>query len=154
MSDAADSYDEENFPFFNIDGKEVCNKEVCVAQLLKDGILFVSGRELKWTEHYKDGDMECSTICLMVNCNDLFAWGTADCEGLPYREIGPLWKAWKSGPWGVTRWCCVRRNEQPQGPVKRRMIAEGHWDETLESLPENYETRFYREEKERKSNES
>lgn len=70
-------------------------------------------------------------------CNDVFAWGCADVEELPYSEIMPLWRAWKADKvWGTAKWCCRQRNMKPQQPVIRRMKEAGVWDEAMEALPD------------------
>lgn len=76
-------------------------------------------------------------IVLCVNCSDVFAWGCADFEPLPLGEVEGFVKMYREIPGGSTRWCCIRRNQQPQPPVKRTMIERGEWDEVLEALPKN-----------------
>jgi len=75
---------------------------------------------------------------ILVGCNDMFA-GCADAEDLPFEEIPKLYALWeqKKGD-GVIKWVCLRRNEQPQKPIKEQMIKDGTWDDDLEKLPVNH----------------
>ncbi len=115
--------------FYSITGpdgvtKEYCNEELAVSEMLHDGPLFIS---------YADYDKQ-TKICVL--CNDLFAWGCSDAEDLPVSEIGAVYKLWKADPmWGTSKWCCHRRNLQPQPPVKKAMQTAGSWDEAMEKLP-------------------
>ena len=104
------------------DGAEHCDVEAALAILLREEVLFASaGSE--------------AAIVLSVNCNDVFGWRCADAEPLPYDEVGNLYRAWSSGPWGVARWCCLRRRQRPQARVEARMRQAGAWDEAVEALP-------------------
>ncbi len=47
-----------------------------------------------------------------------------------------MWHADKV--WGPTRWVCIKRDEQPQGPIVRDMKKAGAWDAVMEALPLNY----------------
>lgn len=85
------------------------------------------------------------TAAIFVNASDIFAWGSADGEpiktadGDPGSEIIALYKCWKENEqWGFAKWLCLKRNEQPQRPVKEKMIESGVWNDQLEALPENY----------------
>lgn len=90
--------------------------EAALAELLAAEVIF-------WNE------------CLYVLCNDLFAWGCADGEPIKGSdEIEAVWRAWKSGSWGVERWCCLRRQMRPQYVIEQSMKKAGVWDETLEAL--------------------
>lgn len=89
---------------------------------------------------------------LWVLCNDMFAWALADLEELPLSEVPILWAMWYADPkWGDIKWCCIRRNEQPQNPVVEMMKEAGSWDETMEALPENQYDAAWRKEHERKA---
>lgn len=92
---------------------------------------FVPLPDARWTAE------EARTIAVGVICNDVFAWGCADAEELPYSEIIPLWRAWKADKvWGTAKWCCRQRGVKPQQPVIRRMKEAGVWDEAMEALPD------------------
>lgn len=116
------------------DGKEWwVHEEEALAVLLDAQAVFANGRK-----YICEGGEQPETVVLFVNCNDVFAWGCADAEDLPYGEIAAVYEAWEhpSG-WGVERWCCIRRNEKPQRPVEERIRGDGAWDAVMEALPEN-----------------
>lgn len=92
---------------------------------------------------------------LWVLCNDMFAWACADQEELPltFDAITELWQMWYADQkWGDVKWCCVRRNEQPQEPVIGMMKKAGSWDDVMEALPENKYDAAWRREREAKAN--
>lgn len=127
MADVDDSV------FYTVNGKEHCDTAKALSEMLAGGVLFANGRD-----YFEGAEKGGNTVVLYVLCNDLFVWGCADGEDLPYAEIGPLYKAWKADPkWGVDKWCCHHRNEQPQGPVITRMKNDGSWDDAMEALPQN-----------------
>jgi hypothetical protein len=66
-------------------------------------------------------------ISLEVNCNDLFVWGCADGEPIPYSQLGYLYYTIENTPgrWGADLWACVRRCEMPQDPIRVSMEAGG-----------------------------
>lgn len=117
--------------FFELDGEEYCMKELALARMLQADILFCN------TGYFGEGEMREQTVVLFVNCNDLFAWGCADAEPVREDEIGDLYKAWQSGKYGVDKWCCKRRKQQPQGPMEKLIRAAGEWDAEMEALPAN-----------------
>jgi hypothetical protein len=126
------SENEENI-FFDVDGKEYCVEEMALERLLKDEVLFANEREV-----FYGGKSAGHTVVLYVNCNDVFAWGCADAENLPFEEIGNLYKMHVASPgWGSVKWCCKQRKQKPQKPVEAEMRKDGVWDEMMESLPEN-----------------
>ena len=105
------------------------NEESAVIELLADGVLFTGPRG--------------EGVMLIVNCNDLFYWATADTEGCKYGELESLYKAWKDDPhWGVSIWCCFHRQLQPQKPVREKMQRDGVWTDALAALPEPGELRW------------
>ena len=107
-----------------------------LAQLLKDRVLFPNERQTAFQGELEEG----TTTVLYVNCSDIFVWGCADAENLPNNEIKNLYNFHidpNNKGWGSDKWCCIRRNEQPQRPVIDRMKAEGAWDDVMESLPLN-----------------
>jgi len=128
-------------------GVEHCDIEAALAILLREEVLFANARRYWSPEWEADpdnpgkmrdsgrGEMAGPTIVLFVNCNDVFGWGCADAEPLPYDEVGNLYRAWSSGPWGVARWCCLRRRQRPQERVEASMRQAGVWDEAVEALP-------------------
>lgn len=123
---------EEEELFYFYDGKEYCNESLALAKLFRDDVLFSNYREYGW-----NGKVEGKTTVVFVMCNDLFYWGTSDGEDLPYDEITNLLKMHLLDPaWGSSKWCCKKRNLQPQKPIKRDMIKSGHWEEWMDALPE------------------
>jgi hypothetical protein len=109
-----------------IDGVEECYEEQVLAYLLEQDVLFAN--------HAK----EPRTICLYVNCSDIFAWAYSDAESITLDELLPLYKLVIENPkWGSTIWICLKRNEQPQNPIIRDMKKDGVWTEELEALPKN-----------------
>lgn len=118
---------------FEVDGKEYCNEEAALSILLRDEVLFCNERDVV----FRGEPSGCTTV-LYVNCNDVFAWACADAEDLPNDEIGNLYKMHIADPkWGSIKWCCHRRNEQPQKPVADDMKLDGSWDESMDDLKEN-----------------
>lgn len=126
--------DGDDDPFFNLsDGTECVHEELALHLLLRDEVLFANERD-----YYYNGERAGSTIVFFVRCNDLFYWACGDSEDLPFTEIGALFKRHRDDPrWGVSKWCCVRRQMQPQAPIRRKMKEAGVWDEEMESLPLN-----------------
>ncbi len=119
--------------FTEYEGKRYFDEEVALAQLLLEGVLFLSYASEK-------------TVSLAVNCNDIFTWGCADAEDLPLNQVEPLYEMVLKHPkWGSSIWCCLQRNEQPQAPVARAMKEAGEWDEIMEKLPENGYDKFCKE---------
>lgn len=79
-------------------------------------------------------------LTVQVNCSDTFAWGCADSEDIESEEeMGTLCEMVRDFPkHGGDRWCCFKRNEQPQEPVVKMMKDHGEWCERMEALPLNY----------------
>lgn len=126
--------DEEDEVIFEINGIEECDDELALAFLLKNEVLFCNNA--------KDPE----TICLYVNCSDVFAWACSDAECITTDEILSLYKAVKENPiWGSTIWVCLKRNEQPQKPIVINMKNDGCWTDELEALPENKVDAFIRQ---------
>ena len=72
---------------------------------------------------------ESRSFPIWVNCSDIFVWGSADAESLPYDEVESLYTLWRRGPhWGGAIWCMIARKEMPQGPVEDVIRSEGIWD--------------------------
>lgn len=118
--------------FFLVNGEECCNEELALSRLLAAGVLFCN------TGYFGDGEQRESTVVLFVNCNDLFAWASADAEAFTCTDIASLYRAWASDKqWGVCKWCCRQRNQRPQTPVEAAMRKAGVWDEGMEALPAN-----------------
>lgn len=107
--------------------------EPMLADLLSAGVLFCNERDYLW-----NGEKAGASIILFVICNDLFVWGSADAEDLPLSELKNLYRMWKKDmTWGSDKWCCKRRNLQPQEPVIEKMKAQGAWEKWMDELPSN-----------------
>lgn len=106
------------------DGKEHYMEDNCLIKLLEDGVAWIN-----------EGS---SPATIGINLNDVFYWACADGEDIAWDEIGPILKMHLTYPsgYGVIKWACLKRNLQPQKPLKKRMIERGAWDEELEALPE------------------
>jgi hypothetical protein len=111
---------------------EYFHEETAILKLLLDDQLFVNGRKFQDL----DGKAREETIVMFVLCNDLFYWGCADAESLPYSEIRKIYEMHIADPtWGTQKWCCLRRNLRPQTPIVKMMRDGGHWDDAMEALP-------------------
>lgn len=126
--------DEDDEVIYMIDGKEECDDELAIAYLLKNEGLFCNNAK------------EPETLCLYVNCSDVFAWACSDAENITTDEILSLYKEVVKNPkWGSTIWVCLKRQEQPQKPIVDDMKKEGFWTDELESLPKNRMDEFIRQ---------
>lgn len=138
---------EEEPMFYTVSGKEYCDEERALAQLLLDGILFCNEREtVEYDYKVVDGQLHVdetkgtsvgeATTVLYVNCNDLFYWACADAERIKNNEIGTFYKMHMANKkWGSAKWCCLKRKMRPQVPIVEAMKKDGFWDAELEALP-------------------
>ena len=121
-----------------------------LAYLMNEEHIFLNTRpyiENPWAEKENWKVSEKETIVAFVNCNDVFAWGCADAEEISVSEevregvtddLHYLLKLYLDmGHWGVVKWCCIQRNEQPQNPVLKDMKLADMWDDEMENLPKN-----------------
>lgn len=121
-------------PVYEWEGEEKVNKAHAIAEMLaRSGTLFISGEGGPFFD--KNGK-EAQPASLWINCNDLFYWGCADAEPLPYDDIESAYMAWKEEPHGLDKWICKRRGKRPQAPVIALMKKKGVWDEEMEALLE------------------
>lgn len=96
-----------------------------LAHMLINEVIFLNDHW--WQKEWPDAAKKLAS--LNVNCNDVFAWGCADAEELPYDEIEPLYRMWRKDPsWGPAVWCMIRRNQMPQKPVEDSIRKAGVWD--------------------------
>jgi hypothetical protein len=108
--------------------------DIALAHLLINNIIFTNSYWAKKEWNKEDKDL----IAVCVICNDIFAWGCADAEELPYDEIENLYEHWVKDPsWGSAVWCIKRRNELPQKPVYDMIMEEGIWDLDKLNLDKN-----------------
>lgn len=109
--------------------KDMFEEEKALAVLLAHDVAFVNSF---WWE--KDlPERIRNSISVNVACNDVFAWGCSDAEGLPHEEIESVYRMWRKDPsWGSAVWCMLQRKQMPQKPVEDIIRKAGIWD--LDSL--------------------
>jgi len=71
----------------------VFEKEDALALMLINKVIFLNC--YWWEEDWPERARKVTALC--VNCNDVFAWGCADAEDLPYAEIENLYRMWRKG---------------------------------------------------------
>jgi hypothetical protein len=99
--------------------------EKALALLLLNDVVFLNNNW--WRKDWpKDAK---KMISINVNCNDVFAWGCADAEGINYSDLEDLWDHFEKDPIsGPTIWCIKKRKEMPQRPVEKKIREAGIWD--------------------------
>ncbi len=117
-----------------IEKKEPTEKEM-IAELLLAKVLFHDFIMCDFTEE---------TICLFVNCNDLFAWRNPNSVDVNSQSINSsgdlknLYESWKrDSAYGIDLWCCMKRQMQPQKVIKDIWKKNGIWNDELENLKLN-----------------
>lgn len=109
--------------------EQIFEEGAALSHLLLNDVVFLNA--LWWEKDCPEHVQKA--IAVSVNCNDIFAWGCADAEGLPYSEIENLYRMWQKDPeWGPAVWCMLKRKEMPQEPVEKLVREGGIWN--LESL--------------------
>lgn len=104
-------------------------EEGALALMIINEVVFLNSNW--WKKDWPEAAQK--SISINVNCNDVFAWGSADAETLPYSQIETLYKMWRKDPsWGAAVWCMIQRNQMPQKPVEKRIREAAIWD--LDSL--------------------
>lgn len=102
--------------------------DMAVALLLINEVLFLS-QIFQGEEVTGEANPALERVALVVNCNDVFAWGCADGEYITHDEIEDLYNMWrKDTAWGPAVWCCKRRKEMPQKPVEDEIRKAGIWN--------------------------
>ncbi len=99
--------------------------ETALAVLLLDRVVFMNANWWKktWPEDAK------KMASIFVNCNDVFVWGSADAEELPYKELDNLYEHYhQDKSWGPAVWCIKQRGYMPQEPVYDAIQALDIWD--------------------------
>src|SRR5690349_5552502 len=73
--------------------------------------------ELLMQEELFSGTCGNGKLVLLVNCSDIFMWGSSDCEDIDGKEIPILYDMWKADQtWGSAKWCALKRQQRPQEP--------------------------------------
>jgi len=129
------------FMEYNDSEKEmVFEEEQALAFLLSTDVLFLNTHWYKkdWNEEQQ------SLFCVLVNCNDVFYWGSADAEEIKSDDMNTLWNYYcKDKIWGPAIWCIKQRGMMPQKPVYDDIMEKGTWNldkmklEPNPSWPEN-----------------
>jgi len=117
------------------DGREEEQFEdrLALAALLMGDAVFLNDHW--WKEEWPDEARRITSI--NVNCNDVFAWGCADSEEMPYKELRDVYDHYiKDSVWGPAIWCMKQRKEMPQGSVEKSIRKTGTWD--LDEIQKTY----------------
>ncbi len=117
--------------------KQKLTNEKIICELLEAKILLCNF--LRYSYH--SNDVSGKTICLFVNCHDLFTFGSENSEEVDSEdELHKLYKSWKEDKgYGVDIWCCHKRDLQPQSIIKDIWKKNGVWNDELEKLRVNPE---------------
>ena len=86
---------------------------------------FLSEHELHGSVWWRC-DGEYAPVTWFVNCNDLFYWGSADCEKFTAADLPAMAQAIADAGdlWGLELWCCRKRGMRPQRPAYPNREAE------------------------------
>lgn len=101
------------------------------ANVVKDdfilAVLELFARHDRHSEVWWRTDGAYAPITFFVNCNDVFAWGCADCEQLTEETLPALAQAYQdSDKVGAELFCSRVRKERPQGAFYA-YIPEEEW---------------------------
>ncbi len=106
------------------------SEEHILAYFLLDGTIFINNG---WWYKEEGKQWPEDRITIHVNCNDVFAWGTADSEDITYSELKDLYEFVKKDPnLGSSAWCIKKRKQMPQKPLEEMFKKAKIWD--LEDL--------------------
>ena len=99
--------------------------EEILALLLAQNIVFLNTH---WNK--KDWPEDARTsIRILVNCNDTFAWACADAEPVRKDQLLDLWSYVAKDPcYGQIVWCIIQRKQMPQEPMAKAIMKTGLWD--------------------------
>lgn len=102
--------------------EEEFESDKALAMLLMNDVIFLNSHW--WEEDWPERARKQTALC--VNCNDVFAWGCADGEGIEYAELEELYRLWLKYPrHGGDLWCVLKRGQMPQSPVAQSMRKAG-----------------------------
>lgn len=106
--------------------KPLFGEDVILARLLISEHVLVNSR------HWMDADKD--KVYVGAICSDVFAWGCADVDELPYNQIRPFYNMIIKDPkWGAAKWSILNCGMMPQKPVYDAMVKAGSWDEELQN---------------------
>lgn len=110
--------------------------EKIITELLEAKVLMVNYMRYS---HHSDDDMQGKTMCLFVNCHNLFSFKNNDFENIESpEELRELYHIWKNDTsYGVDIWCCKRREMQPNNAIKEIWKNNGIWNTELDDLKSN-----------------
>lgn len=105
--------------------EEIFEEERALAALLMSESVFLNDHW--WAKEWPEEARNLTSI--NANCNDIFMWGCADAEEIPYRELRSVYDHWVKDPReGVSVWCMKQRKQMPQRPVDKAIRAAAIWD--------------------------
>jgi len=112
------------------EGCAIFDEKTAIAEMLRAEDVFLN--------QAKDPE----TLCVYALCNDMFAWGCADGQNIPYSEVQNLWMHWQHDKFfGVAVWCARQRGYMFQPPVERDIRKAGIWDLDAFDLKPNFANR-------------
>ena len=116
----------------------IFDKEKALARMLAEDVIFLNNHW--WEDDWPESARKSTS--LNVICNDIFAWGYSDAETISYDDIQDVYDAWIANrEWGPAKWCAAKRNLKPQAPVIEAMKKAGIWDESMDMLEDNQDTK-------------
>ena len=125
LSDLEEVEDGRLCPRYQFNDEEPCFEyEEALAILLMERVVFVNNHH--WVKDWPQEAKEMTS--LFVNSSDIFAWGVADGDELPFNEVENLFNFWyKDKKWGPTIWCIQQRGYMPQKPIYEAIQKDGTW---------------------------
>lgn len=108
------------------------DEESAICELIEAGIVFIGGKSGPF---FRCGDESGAQVGLWVNCNDLWAWATADAEPLAIDDIEPLYVTMcNPARFSFQRWAALRYRRLPMPEIVLDMKSVGVWDDALGAL--------------------
>lgn len=109
----------------NGDERREFNKEYALAYLLGKDMVGINTHWYKkeWPEEAKN------MFAVFVNCGDTFAYACADAEEVEYKELEDVYMHYITDKrFGLTVWCCLKRNLMPIKVIADAIRKQGIWD--------------------------
>jgi hypothetical protein len=125
------------------DKETVFDEEAALAMLLACEVVFLNTHwwkaDPKFTKEDLWSESAANTFSINVQCNDVFAWASADAEEMFHEDIESVYTHWEKDPyWGPAVWCIKKRNLMPQKPVYEAIMKAGIWNlDTMGLQPNN-----------------